>query len=319
MPRRNVPMPSRQTTRFILHVYQHPEISWKGPRMAESSPSITEPTTETFEKEVIERSRSVLVIVDFWAPWCEPCRQLAPLLEQFANEYAGKFVLAKINVDEAQEVATAFGVQSIPHVVAVRDGQPINQFQGLLPEPQLREWLESMLPSPADELVTRGIALEADEPAAAEQCYRQAAQLAPKRDDIEIALARVLMAQNRDEEAASRIADLESRGFLEPEAENIKSQLELRSVSDQAGGVDEARKTAEANPDDLDLQLTLADALAVAQQHEEALEICLSLVQRDRVGMGEKSKDTMLKIFALLGPESELVGQYRRKLATALY
>ena len=287
--------------------------------MAESSPSITEPTTETFEKEVIERSRSVLVIVHFWAPWCEPCRQLAPLLEKLTEEYGGKFVLAKINIDEAQEVAMAFGVQSIPHLVAIRDGQPINQFQGLLPEPQLREWLESMLPSPADDLVTRGNALEADEPAAAEQCYREAAQLAPDRDDIEIALARVLLAQNRDEEAASRIADLETRGFLEPEAENIKSQLELRSVSDQAGGVDEARKAAEANPDDLHLQLTLADALAVAQQHEEALELCLSLIQRDRVGIGEEAKETMLKIFGLLGPESELVGQYRRKLATALY
>lgn len=287
--------------------------------MAEKSQWITETSAETFEKDVVQGSMERTMVVDFWAPWCEPCRTLAPLLEKLANEYAGKFQLVKVNIDEQPEIAQAFGVQSIPHVAALGEGQLIDQFQGVLPEDQLREWLSRIVPSRTDELLQEAAQLEADDPAAAEAKYREAAELSPDEDHIKIALARVALAQDRDEEAAKMIAELEKRGFLEPAAERVKSQLDLRAAAEDTGGLTEARKTAEANPANSGLQLKLADALAVARKHEEALQICLTLIETDKAGIGEEAKETMVKIFDVLGPSSELTSEYRRKLATAWY
>lgn len=287
--------------------------------MSTASPYITETTAETFEADVVQKSMECLVLVDFWAPWCEPCRQLGPLLEKLANEYAGKLQLVKINVDEQQELAAAFGVQSIPLVVALQEGRPLDQFAGVVDEQQLREWLSNLLPSRAEELMQKGASLEATDPAAAEACYREAAELAPDEDAVKVALARVTLAQDRDEEAAKIIAELEQRGFLEPDAERVKSQLELRAAADDAGDVAEARQAAEADPDDLSLQLKLAEALAGARKHEEALQICLSLIERDKAGVGSEAKETMVRLFDMLGPSSKLTSTYRRKLATAWY
>ena len=164
-----------------------------------------------------------------------------------------------------------------------------------------------------------GMKLEETDPAGAEVKFREALNLEPKADLLKIALARVIMAQNRDEEARRLIEQLEERGFLEPEAQAIKDELEVRASAEESGGVEEARRAAAANPDDLPLQIGLADALAVAGKHTEALELCLSLIARDKAGIGPQAKEAMVKILGLLGPASELAGEYRRKLATAWY
>ena len=288
--------------------------------MAAASPYITETTVETFEADVVQKSMECLVLVDFWAPWCEPCRMLTPLLEKVVAEYAGKIQLVKINIDDQQQLAQAFGVQSIPLVVALREGQPLDQFAGVLDEEQLRQWVSQMLPSRTEELFQKGMELEeSDDPAAAEACYREAAELSPEEDAVKVALARVTLAQDRDEEAARIIAELEQRGYLEPDAERVKSQLELRAAADEAGDVSEARAAAEASPDDLSLQLKLAEALSGSRKHEEALQICLTIIDGDKAGVGADAKETMVRIFDTLGPSSELTSEYRRKLATAWY
>jgi putative thioredoxin len=287
--------------------------------MPAASPYVTETSVATFEADVVNKSMECLVLVDFWAPWCEPCRQLGPILEKLANEFAGKVHLVKINVDESPDLAGAFGVQSIPLVVAMQDGRPIDQFMGVVPEDQLRDWLSELLPSRSEELLLKGEQLEATDLSAAESAYREALELAPDDDRAKVALARVILAQQRDDEAAKIIAELEQRGFLEPEAERVKSELELRAAADEAGDVTEARKAVEANPGNLSLQLKLADALAVARKYEEALTICLDLIEKDKSGIGPEAKDTMVRIFDLLGPSSELTGTYRRKLSTAWY
>jgi putative thioredoxin len=284
-----------------------------------NSPWVKETTTERFEADVIRASTERPIVVDFWATWCQPCRQLGPLLEKLAVEFNGRFELVKVNVDENQELAAAFGVQSIPYVVALRDGQVASEFVGVHPEDKLREWLGSLLPSKAEELLKKGQALEETDPKGASAAYREAAALDPKLDVARIALARVLLKLNQDDECRKIIAELESRGYLEPEAEKVKSQLELRAAAAEAGPLDEARKAATAAPDDLALQLKLADALAVANRHEEALQICLTIVQKDKSTLGGEAKSTMLRIFDALGPGSDLVSIYRRKLATALY
>lgn len=280
---------------------------------------IKDSKTATFEADVIQKSFEIPVVVDFWAPWCQPCKQLAPVLEKLANEYAGKFLLVKVNIEAEQQIAQAFQIQSIPLVVAFREGQLVNEFAGVLPEPQLRQWLETFLPSAAQMAMMAGMKLEETDAAGAEAKYREALNLEPKADVIKIALARVIMAQNRDEEACKIIAQLEERGFLEPEAQTIKDELEVRATAAESGGVEEARRTAAANPNDLTLQIALADALAVAGKHTEALEICLALIARDKAGIGPQAKETMVKILGMLGTASELAGEYRRKLATAWY
>jgi putative thioredoxin len=287
--------------------------------VAATSPWIVETTTERFEADVVKASLQRPVVVDFWAPWCAPCRQLGPVLEKLATESGGRFQLVKINVDENPEVAELFRVQSLPYVVAIRDGRAVTEFEGVYPEDKLREWLKTFLPSKAEELLKKGRALEQTDPKGALAVYREAAALEPEIAPLRIALARVLLRLNQDDECRKIIAELEARGYLEPEAEKVKSQLELRAAAAEAGPLEEARKAAAAAPTDLAVQLKLADALAVANRHEEALQICLSIIQQDKSGVGAEAKTTMLRIFDTLGAGSELVSTYRRKLATALY
>ncbi len=287
--------------------------------MADPSPWIFDVKTDEFEQQVIHKSSEVPVIVDFWAPWCQPCQLLAPILEQAVNDATGKLLLAKVNIDDNPELAQMMGVQSIPVVVAFFEGQVIDHFQGVLPEDQLKEWLARLVPSKAAELFKDALELLESDPAAAELKLREALELEPS-DTIRIYLAQTLLAQNRDEECGRIIAELETRGFLEPEAEKIKSQLEMRADAEESGGVQQARATAEANPGDLSLQVVLAEALAVDNKHREAFEILLAVATQDRGGeTGDKARQQMVKLFDVLGAGSELVSEYRRKLATALY
>lgn len=287
--------------------------------MAGSSPFVVNVRADSFKADVVDKSSEALVVIDFWAPWCAPCRQLAPILEKLADEYAGKFILAKINTDEEVQLAGAFGIQSIPLVVAFQSGQPVDQFAGVMPEADIRKWIDALLPSPAELLMQEGLALEATEPKQAEAKYREALALLPDEPQIQIRIAGIVLKQGRLDECQTMLEKLEARGYLEPEAERIKSELEVRLAAAETGGVEAARKAVEAEPGDLLLQIRYADALAASSQFKKALEVCLAVVVQDRSGAGQEAKSTMVKIFDMLGPASELTGEYRRKLATALY
>jgi putative thioredoxin len=276
-------------------------------------------TMATFQQEVVQKSLEVPVVIDFWAPWCQPCRQLAPILEALANEMGGKFLLAKVNTDEEPDIAQAFRIESLPTVFALVQGQPVDQFSGLMTADQVREWINRLLPSPAQLLAQEGMKLVETDPKAAELKFRQALELEPDEDSLKICLADVTLKQGRLDECATILEALEKRGFLEPEAERLKSTLELQRSAAESGGVENARKAAEADPTNLIAQIQLADAYAASQQHRKALEICLAIVQQDFGEARAEAKSTMLKIFDTLGPASELTGEFRRKLATALY
>ncbi|MDA1013581.1 MAG: thioredoxin [Planctomycetota bacterium] len=280
---------------------------------------IVDVTDETFQSVVLDGSSKVPVVIDFWAEWCGPCKLLAPILDKLAEEYKGRFLLAKVDIEQCQQIAGAFGIQSIPLVVAMIDGQPVNQFAGALPEEQIREWIDSVVPSPADELLNEGMNLEEADPAAAEAKYRAVLELEPAAGQVKAMLARTLLAQDRDDECRRLIADLETRGFLEPDAERVKSELELRSVVEEAGDVVAARQAATEAPDDLNLQLKLAEALIGTNKYEEALQLGIEIVARDKTGVGVEAKSVMVHLFDKLGAGSELVTEYRRKLATVLY
>lgn len=288
--------------------------------MADQSEWIKSTSMDTFRDDVIEQSMQRPVVVDFWAEWCAPCRQLMPLLEKLANEFQGRFSLVKVNVDECPEIAGAFGVQSIPFVVGVVEGQPVNQFQGVQSEAQLRSWIEALVPSPAVEAYEQGQQHEADGSSElAEGFYRAAVGHDSKNATYKIALARVLLALNRDQESREIIDELNTRGYLEPDAQALVAQLELRSNVEDSGGVQEARKALEADPENLNLQLKLAEALGADSRFEEACELCLAIVAKDRSGLGTQAKEVMVGVLGVMGPKSKLASDLRRRLATAFY
>ena len=274
---------------------------------------IVETTEESFEADVFERSKHVPVVVDFWAAWCGPCRMLAPLLEQMAAQYEGKFILVKADTDQVPRAAGEFNVQSIPAVYAVVDGDVVDFFQGVLPEEQLRQWIEAVLSHGA---ASEARQLEASDPAAAEEKYRELLESSPNDALLSIGLGRVLLAQDRAEETRQLIQELEKRGFLEPEAEQLKASLELRGK--KSLDLDQLQTDAASNPDDLNLQLQLAEALGANGQYQQALDVGLQLVQRDKKGFGDQARQVMVDIFRVADDE-ELVRQYRRKLSAALY
>jgi putative thioredoxin len=286
--------------------------------MSDKSPHVVEATRDTFERDAIERSRDVPVVVDFWAEWCGPCRMLGPVLERLAGEYGGKFVLVKADTERMPEVAAGFGVRSIPAVFGLRDGQVVDGFVGVLAESAIRAFLDRLLPTPAEALAAEAGRLEATDPRAAEAKYREALTLAPDEPRAKVGLARLALAGGRVEEARRLVANLERRGFLEPEAERLKAELTLRDQARAAGGVEDARAAVAADPGDLGRRLKLAEALAAAGQYPEALDIGLDLVERDRKGVGEEARKMMLAIFQLLPADSELVADYRRKLSFVL-
>lgn len=275
---------------------------------------IVETSDQTFEADVIAKSRLGLVVLDFWADWCAPCKILAPILEKLANEYAGEFTLVKANTDATQEAASQFGVSGIPTVYAVLDGEVVDAFQGLMPENSVKEWLDKSLNLAS---LSKAQKLMGTDPVAAEASLRAIVEKSPTESAAWVALAELLLQSDRTDECLEIIRRLEQRGFLEPRAERVKAAVEIKKKGE--ADIDAARASAAANPNDFSLQLALADVLAGKEEFVEACEICLSLIARDRKHSGEKARELMIAIFRALPDDSELTQEYRRKLSTALY
>ncbi|MCL4205836.1 MAG: tetratricopeptide repeat protein [Pirellulaceae bacterium] len=275
---------------------------------------VIDTTANSFEDDVFSQSSRLPVVVDFWAPWCAPCRQLGPLLEKLVREFAGRFVLVKANTDELPQIASQFQVQSIPSVFGVIGGEVVTYFAGALPERQVRDWIGELLRS-GQVLEARN--LEAHDLNAAVDRYREILQKSPQEAAAAIGLARSLMRLGHFDEAREVIAQLDKRGFLELEAEQLRAELELQACG--TTDLEASRLAAETNPADLAARLNYAAALAGAQQYQQALEIALSLVAQGRDGIGESARQLMVNIFRVLPGDSELVQHYRRKLAILLF
>lgn len=266
---------------------------------------------ETFDTDVDVRSQLGLVVVDFWADWCAPCRMLAPVLESAISKFGDRVTLVKAETEKNQQASQRFGVSGIPAVFGVYDGKVIDSFQGALPEEQIRGWIESCLAKL--DLETLRDQLDSDPAGVVASVSRM-----PTPDDSAKVILLQALYQTEDFEGCSTLlSKLEARGFLEAECERIKSQLSLRHDSDT--DVDELRAEAAANPEDLELQLKLAKELASSQDYEACFEICLRLVQVDRKNTGESARLLMLDVFRIEGDDSDLTRDYRRKLSMVLY
>lgn len=286
---------------------------------SDKSPWVIEADDQTFQQLAVERSRELPIVVDFWAEWCQPCRLLGPILEKLAREFDGKFLLVKVETEKAPSIASAMGVQSIPAVYGLRDGQLLDYFVGLLPEVQIRSWIERLLPSPAEALVAEARAAAATDPVTAEAKFKQAAELDPNLASARIALAELFLDAQRTEEAQAILDELERRGYLEPEAEKLKARIHLASQSGKAVDLDQLRAAVQTDPKSLPAKLELAEGLAATEQYQEALETALAIVQSGKKEFVEPAKKLMVDLFHLLEDQPELVNEYRRKLSTALY
>jgi len=270
-----------------------------------------------FERAVLERSKDVPVVVDFWAPWCAPCRALGPVLERLATEYAGDFVLAKVNVDEAPAVAQAFRVQSIPAVKGFRDGALVAEFVGAQPEPAIRQFLSALLPSEADRLAREGEGrLAADDATGAEVAFRDALARDARHPHALLGLARCHAERNEVPEALSHLERISPNASVAREAERLAA--ELRTRADGAGDEAALRARLAADPSDLDARLALGRALAAHRRYEDALAELLEVVRRDRRHADEAARKAMLDVFQVLG-DDPVVDRYRSELAKALF
>jgi putative thioredoxin len=271
-------------------------------------------TDEQFDLDVWTRSELGLVLVDFWAEWCAPCRILAPTLEAVVNEYRERCTLVKANTEVTPKAAAQFGVQGIPAVYAVLNREIIDSFQGVIPAESLHQWIVALL-AQSDLVEVRRLATT--DPAEAEIRLREMHAQSPTNSAISLALAEVLFEAESIEEAQAVVHQLEERGFLEPEAEKLKARLYLHQ---QAGvDIEALQEQAKTAPGDYQLQYQLAEALAGRGDYAAACDIGLSLVERDRRLTGEQARALMVEIFRALPDDSELTSEYRRKLSLALY
>jgi putative thioredoxin len=271
-----------------------------------------------FESEVIERSKEVPVVVDFWAPWCGPCRTLGPLLERLATEHQGAFVLAKVNVDESPGLAQAFGISSIPMVIGLRDGKIAGEFVGALPEAGVRQFLSQLMPSEAEQLAQQGDSLHlSGRLEEAEATFRRALELDPRCDRALLGLAGVLADRDQEDDALALLDRILPGSPSRQDADRLAATIRVR----QAGGGDEKalRAKVAGNPDDLEARFTLGQVLAAASHYDEALEQYLEIVKRDRTFREDGARKAMLDVFELLGSGNEVVDRYRSKLAQVLF
>ena len=314
-------------------------------------------TTENFETEVIQASLSVPVLVDFWAPWCGPCKSLGPILERLEVAYEGRFVLAKINSDEQQELAAAFGIRSIPTCVLMMGGKPVDGFMGALPEGKLREFLDKHLPgeaqlqaqADADEAMEH---LESGDLDSALARMAQALQADAANDELRYDYIKLLIGTGHLDEAAAQLAPVLARIPAPLQFEALQQWLHaLEFVSSDPRGQWPLEKFDEAiatNKRDFAARLAKARVLMAANAWEAALDELLEIIMRDKKWDDEAPRKTFVAILELLTPpqpkapaqdvsgksaggielaghaiveqdaQAALVSAYRRKLSMAL-
>jgi putative thioredoxin len=279
----------------------------------------TDTTLQTFQADVIDASMQVPVLVDFWAPWCGPCKTLGPMLEKLEQAYGGRFKLVKVDTDAQQQLAQHFRIRSIPTVYAFVNGQPVDQFQGAQPEGRLREFIDRLMPNPSDvELEQAGAALDRGDTAAATDHVRKAIALDPANDSARLLYAQLLLAAGDPAAAHGQVEALSAQARAEPQVAALAQQIAAAAEAARPPVPHDLVARVQANPGDLQARLDLAEYWIEYKEWPQALAELLEIVQRDRAFHDDIGRRRMVQVFDLAATQPQLVSEWRRRLGAAL-
>ena len=275
-------------------------------------------TLASFERDVIEASREAPVLVDFWAPWCGPCRALGPMLEKLEREAAGRWSLVKVDSDENPELSRRFGVRSIPFVVAFAGGEPVSSFTGAQPESAIRAFLERVVPDPSDlELRKARAAMAAGRATLAEGHLKNALALDPSNDAARIDMVTIHLERGEIEAARAQWAMLSGQASGASSYAVAAARLEAAERAASLPAATELAARIASDPADLPARLDLAEVHVAAREFAPALEQLLEIVKRDRGFRDDVGRRKMLAVFEMA--DADTVSDFRRRLSAALY
>jgi putative thioredoxin len=287
--------------------------------------AIKDVTTATFMAEVVDASFEQPVIVDFWAPWCGPCKQLGPILEKAVRGANGAVRMVKLNIDENPEVAQQMRIQSIPAVYAFKDGRPVDAFVGAVPESQVKQFIQRLGgaagPSPVEEAMAMAKeALQNGDFDSAGGIFSQVLQREADNIDAIAGLARVLIAKGEHSHARELLSRVPKEQLNHAEIAAAHSALELAEQAQKAmGESDKFRARLAADPNDHEARFELATALFGAGQREEAIDELLTLYRKDRAWNEEAARKQLVKFFEVMGPTDPLTLSSRRRLSSLMF
>ncbi len=283
------------------------------------SPFVIEINDENYEQVVLQGSHRVPVLVDFWASWCQPCQILMPILARLAEEYQGRFILAKINTEEQQAIAGQFGIRSIPTVKLFRAGKPVDEFAGALPEHEIRAFLDRHLPRASDGAVSKaGERLSVGDTVGALALLEEARAADPDNPRILLGMAQV-QAANGDPEAAEQTLDqLPADEQEKPETKGLRGQLFFARIAKDAGPGDAAARRVAEFPNDSEARYQLAAQQVTSNDVENAMDNLLMIVQKDRKFGDDAARLALLRLFDMLG-DDPAVTRYRARMFNLLH
>lgn len=284
----------------------------------DESPFIIDVTRENYA-QVMETSFNVPVLIDFWASWCQPCQVLMPILARLAEEYQGKFLLGKLNTEEQQEIAAQFGIRSIPNVKLFRNGQPVDEFMGALPEKAVREFLDRHVARDSDAQVAEALEqLRAGNAAGAVMLLDEAREADPDNPRITVALAQAQAAGGNIAAAEATLDSLPANERDKPEVAAVRNHLYFEGQLAGAPPTPELEASLAADPEDHEALFQLASRKFVEKDYDTAMELLLQLMQKDRGFGDDAGREGLLKVFELLGDDPR-VSRYRSRMANLLY